>query len=323
MSPIASLRVRARRRVTHTALLYSSEQEYVDGLRGFTSDAVRSGSPVIIAVPRLGLRRLEEGLDGDLAHAQLTDMTELGANPARILPAIKAAIDGHAGQTVYFVGEPVWVGRSEDEVAEAMLHEALVNRAFASARLHVLCPYDVTAVHAPIIADAERTHRWLSDRGGHRASPAYRAGELPASANAPLSEPPAHAVSLRFGAADLASVRALTSERAAKAGLTVGQCGEVVLAVNEIATNSIRHGGGAGTLHSWHERGRLTCQISDAGRIRDLLAGRVRPEAGARGGRGLWLVNQLCDLVQIRTGRSGTTVRIHVKHRAARFPAPA
>ena len=57
----------------------------------------------------------------------------------------------------------------------------------------------------------------------------------------------------------------------------------------------------------------MTCQVSDSGRIRDPLAGRVRPEPDARGGRGLWLVNQLCDLVQIRTGSSGTTVRVQAR----------
>jgi anti-sigma regulatory factor (Ser/Thr protein kinase) len=269
----------------------------------------------VIAVPAVGLERLREGLDGDLDRAQLTDMAELGANPARIIPAISTALDAHAGETLYFVAEPVWAERSRDEVCEAMRHEALIDRAFASTRLRILCPYDAAVIDAPILEDAERTHRWVSAGNDRRASSAYRAGQLPACCETPLSAPPAKAVSLQFGIADLARVRAQVNEHAARAGLAARQRADVVLGVDEIATNSIRHGGGAGTLHSWYEQGRLTCQISDAGQIRDPLAGRVRPEPDAQGGRGLWLVNQLCDLVQIRTAPSGTTVRVHARRR--------
>jgi hypothetical protein len=43
--------------------------------------------------------------------------------------------------------------------------------------------------------------------------------------------------------------------------------------------------------------------------LRDALeAGQNHPG----GGRGLWLTNQLCDLVQIRSGDAGTVVRAHV-----------
>jgi anti-sigma regulatory factor (Ser/Thr protein kinase) len=299
--------------MTHTAFFYAGEQEYLSGVRSFIGDAGETHSPVVIAVPGPGLERLRAGLDGDLNGAQLADMTELGANPARIIPAIRAASDQQPGQTLYIIEEPVWADRSDDEIGEAMRHEALINRAFTSTRVHIMCAYDVTAVGAATIADAERTHRWVADRAGHRASSAYVGTKLPACCQAPLSSPPAHAASLRFELSDLARVRALVSEHAGRASLTVGQCGEVVLAVNEIATNSIRHGGGSGTLYSWHEPGRLTCQVTDAGRIRDPLAGRVRPEADAQQGRGLWLANQLCELVQIRSGPSGTTVRVHAR----------
>jgi anti-sigma regulatory factor (Ser/Thr protein kinase) len=313
MSPIGGWRAHARERMTHTALFYAGEQEYLNGVRKFIGDAGETDSPVVIAVPGPGLERLRDGLDGDLNGAQLADMTELGANPARIIPAIRAASDEQPGRTLYIVEEPVWPDRSEAEIGEAMRHEALINRAFTSTRVHILCAYDVTAIGPATIADAERTHRWVADRAGRHASSAYAGTKLPACCQVPLSDPPADAASLRFELADLARARALVSEHAARARLTVGQCGDVVLAVNEIATNSVRHGGGSGTLYSWHEPGRLTCQISDSGRIRDPLAGRVRPDADARQGRGLWMANQLCDLVQIRSGPSGTTVRVHAR----------
>jgi hypothetical protein len=36
------------------------------------------------------------------------------------------------------------------------------------------------------------------------------------------------------------------------------------------------------------------------------------PSDGLPGGKGLWVVNQLCDLVQARTGPAGTTTRLHM-----------
>ena len=78
---------------------------------------------------------------------------------------------------------------------------------------------------------------------------------------------------------------------------------DLVLAVNELATNSMRHGGGRGMLRIW-ERGRhVLLRGRDRGRIDDPLAGRERPDRSGGGGRGLWIVNHLCDLVQVRPGR--------------------
>jgi anti-sigma regulatory factor (Ser/Thr protein kinase) len=72
------------------------------------------------------------------------------------------------------------------------------------------------------------------------------------------------------------------------------------------------HGGGAGTLRLWREGGSLLAEVEDQGWIEEQLVGRLRPDIRREGGRGLWLANQLCDLVQIRSGERGTVVRLHV-----------
>ena len=63
----------------------------------------------------------------------------------------------------------------------------------------------------------------------------------------------------------------------------------------------------------WSEHDGLLCEISDTGRILDPLAGRRRPSGTEEQGYGLWLVNQVCDLVQIRTFPTGSIVRLHVR----------
>ena len=83
--------------------------------------------------------------------------------------------------------------------------------------------------------------------------------------------------------------------------------------VNELATNSLLHGGGGGTLRLWQEGAKLVCEVRDAGVIVEPLVGRRRPSPSAQGGAGLWIINQLCDLVQIRSAVGfGTVVRAYL-----------
>lgn len=129
-------------------------------------------------------------------------------------------------------------------------------------------------------------------------------------------EPPAVEVrELPFVSEQLGALRRTLSQWAGEHGLGAEATEELVLAVNELATNSIRYGGGQGRLRSWQEGEALVCEIQDSGHIDDPLIGRSRPSPNEHTGRGLWLVHQLCDLVQIHSVASGTAVRVH-KRRA-------
>ena len=85
--------------------------------------------------------------------------------------------------------------------------------------------------------------------------------------------------------------------------------------MHEVCTNSIRFGGGRGKLAVWIAKGALICDVTDRGRIDDLLVGRVLPPLDGLGGRGVWLANQLCDLAQLRSGDDFTQVRLHTRLR--------
>jgi anti-sigma regulatory factor (Ser/Thr protein kinase) len=96
------------------------------------------------------------------------------------------------------------------------------------------------------------------------------------------------------------------------AGLSRERTTDLVLAASELAANSVRHGGGSGASSFWREPGALVVEVADAGRIEEPLVGRVRPTPTQHGGRGLWMANQVCDLVRIRSGATGTAVRLHM-----------
>src|SRR5262249_45970298 len=125
-------------------------------------------------------------------------------------------------------------------------------------------------------------------------------------------EPPPGTERLAFAAAQsLAGVRAYVEARAASAGLDSRRTASLVVAVDEVASNSIRHGGGAGTLAMWAAGEGVVCEVRDRGHSDDPLVGRERPAPDRTDGRGVWIANQLCDLVQVRATPDGTVVRLH------------
>lgn len=130
-------------------------------------------------------------------------------------------------------------------------------------------------------------------------------GALPA----PSTEP----AELPFADRDLGAVRGFVYRGATAASLDVDRAHDLVLAVNELATNSVRHGGGTGTLRMWREADALLCEVQDSGHITEPSVGRVPPTPDQESGRGLWVVNHLCDLVQIHSTPAGTVVRVHMR----------
>jgi anti-sigma regulatory factor (Ser/Thr protein kinase) len=297
----------------HPALFYGSTEEYVAGVTGFLAEGLAAGEPALVAVPGPHLELIRDALDGRQETVAFTDMTELGRNPLRIIPAIRQFTDAHDGRT-RFVGEPIWAGRSAAEIMEATRHEALINTAFAQVPTTILCPYDTSSLDAAVLDDALMTHPDIRDRKGQRPSPGYDASGL-ARAIGQQRPPaaPAGADEMTFGRQDLATLRELVGRRAAQAGLGDGQTRSFVFAVNEVATNTVVHAKAAGTLRIWRDQDALICEVCDPGRITDPLAGRRPPAPQADAGYGLWMVNQLCDLVELRSGSWGTVVRMHVQ----------
>lgn len=118
-------------------------------------------------------------------------------------------------------------------------------------------------------------------------------------------------VSLTF-TADLAAVRALVRRYASAAGLSEIRAVDLVLAVSEVAANTVRHARSPGTLDIWHNADEIICQVTDKGFIADPLAGWRIPRIGATTGYGLWIVRRVCDKVDLRSDETGTCVRMHM-----------
>lgn len=299
----------------HEALFYAGQDEFLAGTTSFIRDGLEGDAATLVVVSARKIDSLRSALGSEAERVSFADMAEVGANPARIIPAWREFVDQHGGTSrpMRGIGEPIWAGRSPAELLECQRHESLLNLAFADMPdFHLLCPYDTDALSTAVIEEARRSHQHLCDGGEHAISDAYRGlEEVAAPFSAPLPEPVGVPHSKVFQANTLGALRHFVAGHASEIGFDGAGSEELVLAVNEVATNSVLHAGGGGILRIWPEDGALVCEVNDIGHIHDPLAGRERPEPDREGGHGLWMANQLCDLVQIRSFKGGSAVRLH------------
>jgi len=297
----------------HEALLYDGDEAFLGAAADFVRDGTAADEPALVMVSPDKIARLQERLDaGDSVY--FADMRQVGSNPARIIPAWRDFAAAHDGRRLRGIGEPIWPERAGAELVECQRHESLLNLAFAEAEAFwLLCPYDTAALPPEVVDEARRSHPFVVTGTRRVPSADYHGLEVvTVPFDDPLPAPPADAGGLPFGPGQLADVRTFISRRATAAGLDREHIADLVAAVNELATNSLLYGGAHGSVHAWPEPDGFVCEVRDDGRISDPLIGRRPPEPHQHGGRGLWMANQLCDLVRIRSGETGTTVRLHM-----------
>jgi anti-sigma regulatory factor (Ser/Thr protein kinase) len=301
--------------------------EYSEGAEGFVrrtlpyiSNALAADRPVMVAVADEKTALLQEALAEEAPRVRFVEMHTVGRNPGRIISAWIEFLETRApsGTHALGVGEPVWPGRSAAELGECHRHESLLNRAFDGGDAwHLLCPYDVDGLDDQVIEAAQHSHPFVAGRHVHGsdADDAPRPTEHPRPFDGALPAPLGAVRELAFSREDLAGLRHTLAKWSEGELLGEDASKDLVLAVNELTTNSVLYGGGNGRLLLWREQDTLLCEVRDGGYIEDPLTGRSRPGPEQHSGRGLWLVNHLCDLVQIRSSPSGTAIRVH-KHRS-------
>jgi anti-sigma regulatory factor (Ser/Thr protein kinase) len=299
----------------HEAFFYAGESQFVAGATDFIGAGVRADEPVLVVVSARKIDLLRQSLGALAPGVQFADMDDIGLNPARIIPAWTKFVAAHDGRPVRGIGEPIWAERNPAELVECQRHESLLNVAFAeSPDFILLCPYDTDSLGPDALDEACHSHPFLSRDGSNWCSAEYPgADELAAPFSTPLPDPPASSLALSFHAGSLRRVRAVVGREASRAGYGAGRVADIVTAVNELASNSVRHAGGRGGLRVWKTNDAFLCEIADDGRIDDPLVGRSRPGVDELSGRGMWMVSQLCELVQVRDTPNGTTVRVHFR----------
>jgi anti-sigma regulatory factor (Ser/Thr protein kinase) len=295
----------------HEAVCRSDRNDRLGSLASFVAEGVDAGEPVLAALTPDSTAGVASAIGVRARSVRFVDITAVGRNPARIIPVWRAFVDEHAwAGPMRGVGEPVWPGRSRDEVGECAIHESLLNVAFEADRgFTLLCPYDVDAVPAEAVAIATTTHPRIVDDAGPRENPGFAGPTVPE----PDLPPTPHWAEIRsFDRTDLPVLRSWVAGLGADLGLSGPGIDDVVLASGEVVSNSVRHGGGTAVVAVWADRLGVVCEVRDRGWIRDPLVGRRRPAPDQVEGYGLWIANQVADLVQIRSSVGRTIVRVHV-----------
>lgn len=306
----------------HEALMYRSGPELTETVEAFVREAAEAHEPVLVALPGEMLERVravvgDGGADGR-SEVRFEDMRDIGRNPSRLLPMMEDWVREHEAEgRVRMVSETVWPGRSYPETAECLRHEALLNQVLAQAPATILCPFDAEQLDPETLAGAEATHPTVLEGGRRRPSTSYGStAPVELDERWPL-EPSGDPVSAHDLGPSLQELRHAVADDPLISAMTEDRRSDFLMAVNEAATNAVRYGDGSCSARIWHDGRGVVAEISSVSEMTDPLAGRCpRPEPDAVSGRGLWLINQVCDLVELRSGEHGTTMRLHMQDAA-------
>lgn len=300
----------------HQACIYGSDDEFLAMAVPFIADGLVRDEAVLAVTTPANIELLARVLGADADRVEFVDAGTWYGHPATTLAAYDQYVAKQRGRTghVRIIGEPVWPERSDLLVTEWKRYESVLNVVFAASPAWIVCPYDSRALAPSIVHDARRTHPGIMV--GQTALPCPEFAD-PAEFfgicdRAPLPEPPPSAAMLPF-AFDLRSVRRFVATQAERHGLSGDVATLFVAAVGEVVTYLMDQGGDRATVQLWAWPGEVVCEVHDhAVRVTDPFLGYRPPDLEARPDDGLWLTRQVTDLMEVRPGDTGTTVRLHV-----------
>jgi len=296
----------------HEALLYRDREQLTRAIRDFVQSSAAADEPVLALMPSTTLEWLPGAL-GELAeNMSFEDIGVVGRNPNLLLSVFEGWLDDHDGHG-RLISEAIWPGRSYSEIVECLRHEALINHALAARDATILCPFDAAHLDAETIGGAQLTHpQLIGEDGKSHSNPQF--GELAdvLAERWPMQAPQEPISEFAFDG-DLGGLRRATAEDPAIRSLPPERRFDMVFAINEAATNAFVHGDGKCRTRIWEDGTFVVSEVSSSPEMDDRLVGRRRPPIDATAGRGLWLINEVCDLVEVRSGHGETVVRMHVR----------
>lgn len=293
----------------HEALAYRSAEHMADRLAPHVTAAVGAGDPVVAVLAPDARDALRAAVGGDADRVEFQDPATVHRVPGFTV-AVRWARQSRRISNPD--GRALVIGQQLDLPGCGAEHWARLDIglevAIAGLPVTVLCPFPADSPELPRLG---ATHPLLSTAAGPQPSPGYRPPrdvliDYPPPPPPQLGPPVAE---LAFGRTDLPALRRLVADIATAGGLSDEHAADVVLAVNELASNSIEHGPGSGRLRLWTGDG-VIAEVTDHGRMDLPFPGmELPPPEGARG-RGLWLASELSDVLQVWADNQGTVIRL-------------
>jgi anti-sigma regulatory factor (Ser/Thr protein kinase) len=317
----------------HEAVLYSTPDELAERLVPRLRPSIDDGAPVVAVLDEPTRAEVRRALGDEAGRVEFPDPATVHRVPpftvamrwARLSrrvssPTGRATVVGQQVEGLPGCGENHW----------ARLDIGL-NVALVGLPITVLCPYRADGRE---LSRVQATHPRLTTPTGSVASESYR---QPTEALVEFPPPPPPdlgppAAELTFTAENLGELRHLVAEVADGGGTPPDRAADLVLAVNEIGSNSVEHGPGHGRLLMWVTDDGVTAEVADSGAADLPFPGMVAPPATGVRGRGLWLASELCDVMQVWSDAAGTVIRLRMEpprpaaapsSRSSSPPAPA
>ena len=314
---VETTRVAATFQLEHAAGFYGSEADLVAQTLPIVEAALARSEPVALAVAPATEQALHEAVGNGSELVSLTqDVGPDGASgqtlAAQRARELRELTSGSGGAVVIVEHTSALDGADGSFWTEL---DAAANIALADLPVSLTCFFPEMPLHLEITEGARRNHPRLLVGGELRHNPDHRGprdvlAERPAPTPVLLGPPD---VRLRFSAWQLHDVRAAVELAAAEVAYERARAEDVVLAVNEVATNAVEHGTTEADLSLWAGPDGLVCEVHDGGRLADPLPGLRAPHPSEARGRGVWIARQVCDLLHVWTDPDGT----HVRMRAA------
>jgi len=193
------------------------------------------------------------------------------------------------------------------------LNEALVNLTVdPDLPFWLVCAYPVGDVDE-LPADVACSHPVIATSTSYTGSASYRGRDQAHAlftADLPVLEAPDEDVWTDKRSLDLVAEQ--VTLRAAESDLLSDRVVALTDVIRRLVIGSVDRGAGEARVRLWDEPGTLVCEVADPMVVDDFLMGRRLPALEA-GRDPVWYANQVCDLVQTRSGPQGTTVRMHVR----------
>lgn len=304
-------------RHVHDALFFCTPGELAAATVPFVRDGLAAGDAVVVAASPATADVVREAVDGDPRVRVVERGNAYGRRtPAAVIAFRRLAdeLSASGARQVRVVGETDF-GGTEREWLEWQRYEAVLNDALAPWPLWGMCVFDTQRLPAQVLESVARTHPTVVS--GRERTPNPRFVD-PATylRGLPVPREPLQDSAPRLAVDAVADPIALRHALAAELATVRGGrdlVEDFVLAVDEMTSNAVRHGGPPLALRLWTSADRVVCTVSDHGPgLDDPFAG-YGPAHGddlSRGGMGLWLARQLCDHVDITSAPDGVTVRL-------------
>lgn len=301
-------------RLSHAAGFYGSHAALVAQLEPLAEAARDRGEPLVVGVRPITEEALAHLLGDSVELVALAqpDGTDAGSGQtvaSRRARQLRKLTEGGA-RSVTAITEHISRFDGPDGSFWTEL-DAAMNVALSELPVTLTCFFPELPLHQRILDGARRNHEQLLVGGVPRSNPGYQAprdvlADQPVAAPDVLGAPD---MNLRFGAWQLHELRAQVQQALLDAGCQLDHAEDVVLAVNEVATNAVAHGESEAELYLW-TGDELVCEVHDRGILADPLPGLQAPHPSHPKGRGLWIARQLCDMLHIWSDPGGTHVRM-------------